>query len=314
MCTIHLLAASQSVAGKRREYSIGKALRKRYDNFLGRVYEPDILEAQSTAFNRTKMSLELVLAGLFPPVGDQIFEPALSWQPIPYNYLPKAEDKILLGILCPNYGKFYDDHVNSRKLKKEFARRRKLFKYLSHHSGWNISNYGDIFYLYFGLRSEKEWGFELPDWTIPIFPQPLEDLVIKEYYIATATTHLRKLAAGYHLKKIIEDTRQKIAGTLKPSDRRLFLYSAHESNIANFLSTLDIFEPHIPPYGCYILIEVHLIQGVYGLKIFYQDYIADSPRLLKLPGCDEFCPFDQFVTLVKEYIPTEEFCHAKISA
>ncbi|KAJ8965928.1 hypothetical protein NQ314_003835 [Rhamnusium bicolor] len=343
-------------AGKIREYNIGKALRKRYDNFLGKIYEPDILDALSTDFNRTKMSLELVLAGLFPPVGDQIFEPGLYWQPIPYNFLPRNQDKLLLGILCPNYKKFYARLTKSKKLQRDYYEHRDLFKYLSVNSGWNISDYNDIFYLYFGLRSEKEWGFELPEWTNMVYPQPLEDLSI----------------SGYHLQKIIEDTKAKITGALKPSKRKIFLYSCHESNIANFLTTLDVFEPQIPPYGCYILVEVHKIEGVYGIKvsrlipirtfltiyqidifndneltksgynygihgdpeeaifmeqtegfikpgehllatlrnlcIYYQDYIGDGPKLLKLPACDAFCPLDKFIALTEEYIPAIDSC------
>ncbi|KAJ8966359.1 hypothetical protein NQ317_011934 [Molorchus minor] len=282
-------------AGKKREYNLGKALRKRYDSFLGNIYEPDLLEAQTTDFNRTKMSLELVLAGMFPPVGDQIFEPALLWQPIPYNYQPVDKDKILLGTNCPNYAKFYNKLTNSNTLKKEFAKRKILFKYLSLHSGWNITNYGDVFYLYFGLRSEEEWGFNLPEWTNTVYPKQLEDMVIKEYYIATGSRNLRKLAAG----------------TLKPPRRKLFLYSGHESNIAGFLSTLDIFEPQIPPYGCYILLEIHLVDGVYGIMIYYQDYIGDDPKLLKLPSCEEFCPFDQFISIVVNYLPSEDLCGDK---
>nr|CAI5844095.1 unnamed protein product [Callosobruchus analis] len=81
-------------AGKMKEYEIGTALLERYDSLLGDLYYPDIVEARSTDFNRTKMSLQLVLAGLFPPRSTQVWSPMNpSWQPIPYNYLPRAIDK-----------------------------------------------------------------------------------------------------------------------------------------------------------------------------------------------------------------------------
>ncbi|CAH2020079.1 unnamed protein product, partial [Acanthoscelides obtectus] len=90
-------------AGKRKEFNIGSTLRSRYRNFLGDFYLPDMVEALSTDYNRTKMSLELVLASLFTPNKDQMFENGLYWQPVPYNYLPKNKDPILLGVLCPHY-------------------------------------------------------------------------------------------------------------------------------------------------------------------------------------------------------------------
>lgn len=75
-------------AGKKREFSIGTALRERYNNFLGDYYVPDLVDARSTDRNRTKMSLLLVLASLFPPRYSQVWNAKLNWQPIPYNYRP----------------------------------------------------------------------------------------------------------------------------------------------------------------------------------------------------------------------------------
>lgn len=63
------------------------------------------------------------------------------------------------------------------------------------------------------------------------------------------------------------DTKNKIEGKLVPQTRKIFLYSAHESNIANFLASLDVFQPQIPPYGSYILVEIHKVRGEYGVKV-----------------------------------------------
>lgn len=52
------------------------------------------MDAQSTDTNRTKMSLELVLASLFEPKGDEKWKLGLKWQPIPYNYEPSNKDKV----------------------------------------------------------------------------------------------------------------------------------------------------------------------------------------------------------------------------
>lgn len=78
-------------------YNLGKVLRQRYDKFLG-VYTPDIVEAWSSNVNRTKTSLQLVLAGLFPPVGLQKWDDGLNWQPIPFNTLPISQDVVSLSI------------------------------------------------------------------------------------------------------------------------------------------------------------------------------------------------------------------------
>lgn len=52
---------------------------------------------RSTDFDRTLMSAEANLAGLFPPSGIQRFHPNISWQPIPVHTVPIAEDRVRLA-------------------------------------------------------------------------------------------------------------------------------------------------------------------------------------------------------------------------
>ncbi|KAJ8952968.1 hypothetical protein NQ314_007444 [Rhamnusium bicolor] len=70
------------------------ALRSRYNKFLGEYYYPEVVEARSTDYNRTKMSLQLVLAGLFPPRREDMLQDNIYWQPIPYNYVSRSQDKV----------------------------------------------------------------------------------------------------------------------------------------------------------------------------------------------------------------------------
>lgn len=76
-------------------------LRSRYDDLLGPYYTPDIVEARSTQLDRTKMSLQLVLAGLFPPTSEQIWNKEILWQPIPIIRQPIEDDHILRPGVCP---------------------------------------------------------------------------------------------------------------------------------------------------------------------------------------------------------------------
>lgn len=80
--------------GKRRCYDIGAALRQRYDGFLDTSYHYSLIEGRSTDYGRTKESLQLVLAGLFPPTQQLTWMKGMNWTPIATYYEKKDFDKV----------------------------------------------------------------------------------------------------------------------------------------------------------------------------------------------------------------------------
>ncbi|XP_066262486.1 venom acid phosphatase Acph-1-like [Euwallacea similis] len=299
-------------AGKRKEYSIGIALRERYDTFLGQYYVPNLVDARSTDRNRTKMSLMLVLASLFPPRCSEVWQPGLNWQPVPYNYVPEIYDDVLYGISCPNYLKLYDEIQKSPEVLTEYEEYRENFTYIAENTGLNVTTIQDVYDLYFGLSTEEEYGFKLPEWTKSVWPDIINEISFKQYDIYTKTTEMKQMAAGYFIQKIIDDSERRINNLNNYT--KVYLYSGHENNLGQLFATLDLFEyPHIPTYGSYVLFEVHYINETYGFKIYYQNYDTSSatPRLLQLPACEEFCPLDKFKLLVQEYLPPDGLCQSQ---
>lgn len=86
---------------------------------------------------------------------------------------------------------------------------------------------------------------------------------------------------------------------------KIHLLSGHEFNIASMLLLLDVFEPHVPPYGSHIIFELHKINQIYGYMIYYHDFKNYAARLLDIPNCGEFCPVDKFKELYGKFIPLE---------
>lgn len=73
------------------------------------------------------------------------------------------------------------------------------------------------------------------------------------------------------MKKVLTDTELKLSGKAYEA-RKIFLYSAHEHNVANMLHFLGIYnEPHVPSYGSHIIFEVYKIGESHGLKVIVQD-------------------------------------------
>uniref|UniRef100_A0A452QFR4 Lysosomal acid phosphatase n=1 Tax=Ursus americanus TaxID=9643 RepID=A0A452QFR4_URSAM len=87
--------------GMRQHWELGQALRQRYHGFLNTSYHRQEVYVRSTDFDRTLMSAEANLAGLFPPNGMQRFNPNISWQPIPVHTVPIAEDRQTHGLVLP---------------------------------------------------------------------------------------------------------------------------------------------------------------------------------------------------------------------
>ncbi|XP_048524466.1 venom acid phosphatase Acph-1 isoform X2 [Dendroctonus ponderosae] len=294
-------------AGKRKEYNIGKELRTRYIDFLGdEEFTLDTVDARCTDYNRTKMSLQLVLASLFPPRGDLVWENQLDWQPVPFNYWPIHEDHVLADPLqnCPRYNKLFWKYLNSTEGKMLFENHTDLIKYLEHHTGSPM--YSKAFAdLYFSLTTEKENGYDHPEWAKSVYQQILQ-LAINDYNVSSATDELKKYVVGFLVKKIIDDSYTKIKGEYYKGTK-IFLYSAHEFNIAVLLRYLDVFYPHVPPYGSYVIIELHNYGTVRGFKFFYQDYTEDGPKHLNIPGCGgHFCKLTRFVRLFQHMLPESD--------
>jgi hypothetical protein len=89
-----LLISSYVQAGKTRHYELGKWLRERYDGFLSSHYDPAQIHVQSSNVDRTLMSAQCNLLGLYPPVGTDKWNNDVPWQPIPVHTRPSHEDLV----------------------------------------------------------------------------------------------------------------------------------------------------------------------------------------------------------------------------
>nr|XP_023016507.1 venom acid phosphatase Acph-1-like [Leptinotarsa decemlineata] len=293
--------------GKLNAYNVGKSLRQRYSGFLDEEYNIKLIDARSSDFNRTKASLQAMLAGLFPPSKDLIWLEGLNWQPIPYTYVDRSLDKELFCFGCSNWDKNFDGYLHGSNGKPLIDSYRKTFDYLTEKTGENYNDLVKTYYLYFGLEILEELKYALPEWASEVYPYPMKNITTLHYNVMVATKTLRQMAAGYLLKKILSDTQEKIDG--KFPDKKMSVWCGHENNIAALLKILKVWnEEEIASYGSNILMELHFIDQKYGFKIYFSNK-QSNPDLLSIPGCGNFCPLDEFNVLVRNEIPTsDEIC------
>lgn len=123
--------------GKNQHFELGKYFRRRYKNLLGNdEYSADNIYIQSTDVDRTLMSAESNMAGLFPPEADQIWNKNLMWQAIPIHTIPEYLDYILAAKKpCAKYENTLKKYQESSEFKVLLDKFQPLMLYLEQNSG-----------------------------------------------------------------------------------------------------------------------------------------------------------------------------------
>lgn len=254
------------------------------------------------------MSAQSNLAGLFPPNTDETWNANIPWQPIPVHTIPEQFDYVLAAKRpCPLYDyamKKYKKTPEYRELTKRF---KPLYEYLTLHSGKKIDSFTAVNNLYNVLYIEDLYNLTLPEWTQKVYPEgDMKWISARSFSTATDTPTLARLKTGFLLKEILERFSNKTAATLSP-DRRMWVYSAHDTTIANVLNTLGVFELHSPPYVACIMFELRLKEGVPYVQVFYKNTTDPHPPPLHIPNCGQLCPLENLYKLYSSVLPTDDY-------
>lgn len=144
--------------GKQREYELGKFLKRRYGEFLGGdAYSPDKLHVLSSDRDRTINSANLVLAGMFPPHDNQIWNEQLLWNPIAVHTIPRDIDYYLhVDDACTRYKKARDDYEFSPEIRALIEPHKELFEYVEKHAGTPIRTIENLKDVYETLNIERK--------------------------------------------------------------------------------------------------------------------------------------------------------------
>uniref|UniRef100_A0A8B9J8C8 Lysosomal acid phosphatase n=1 Tax=Astyanax mexicanus TaxID=7994 RepID=A0A8B9J8C8_ASTMX len=297
--------------GMRQHLELGQFLRRRYQGFLSEPYTRYEIAVRSTDYDRTLMSAESNLAGLYPPNGSQVFHPGLNWQPIPIHTVPQDQERLLSFPLsnCAYYQRLMNEtektelFINMTKTYADFL------EMVRNKTGVESTTIASIWSIHDTLFCEEKHGMTLPDWVTPDVMSTLQFLKNFGFQIMFGV-HKRveksRLQGGLLLDQIIKNF--TTVSSLKPNGQlKMIMYSAHDTTIVALHEALNVFNGLQPPYASCHIMELHQdSNGSFSVEIFYRnDSSVAEPYPLTIPGCAHHCSLEEFIKLTQSVIPTD---------
>lgn len=291
--------------GKNMQYNLGKFLRNRYNDFLSEKYDENDIYVRASDVDRTMMSAMSNLAGLYPPQGDQIWNPDIHWQPIPVHTVPMEYDKVIGGHpKCPKMEMLEQAVNDDPEILKVVKNNEWVFQYLTNETGMNVTCMKHIDYIFDALFIEKLYNKTLPLWTKKVFPEKMKPMRDLSFAMMTWNHELKRLRGGPLVQAILEH----FQGFIKKDKKfKLVMFSGHDTTVATLLNTLGLFDPPLaPPYASMVIVELRSLSNQYFVNFSFRNDTNRPPYQLTLPNCENLCEIEKFAELTKPVRPDEQ--------
>nr|XP_002130958.1 prostatic acid phosphatase-like [Ciona intestinalis] len=298
--------------GMHQHYELGSYLKQRYNTLLSRRYNRSEIYIRSTDFDRTLMSAESNMAGLFPPEGKQKWNGTnTSWQPVPIHTVPKILDSLLLApiITCPKLQQLHEKTYSSLEYIELQNKYTEFLKNISFWSGNDNVNLTSSWNVLDTLITEKTQGKTLPLWASDAVMDKLHEIAALDILIRFSGMNSKyredigRIVAGNLIKQIVTNINNSINGS---ESYKVIAYSAHDTTIGSLLVALDSFNNRLPPFAACVMIEVYKDKSSsppeYIVRSYYRNSTGD-PIKLNILDCGFNCSLNEFVTKSQKMFP-----------
>lgn len=322
-----------SPVGMRMHFLLGSELRQRYvlnQPLLAPEYNATLVYVRSTNLNRTIMSAQSQLMGLFPPptgptVPESLADVAVppitvqkevnivnglqgkalpfQFQSTPVHVFPYLDDFVLLpNAACYNLLVYT---YTSAEVKAAYAN-------ISMSNPWLLAGLqeyipipiediaGNLSTIIDSIYCSQAMGYHLPAFS----PQLLENATIafdQIFSIYFQDDLYIRYGSSWFFRDLAEHLEAVMQGT-EPTKFRL--YSAHDTTIGGFLAGLQVFRHKQPPFASTLIFEVSKTNGEFTIRILYNDVP------LTIGPCQSVeCPLQTFIDfLYMRSFVSEDVC------
>ncbi|XP_044275101.1 lysosomal acid phosphatase-like [Varanus komodoensis] len=296
--------------GMQQQFRLGQSIKLRYSNFLSSEYKRKEIYVRSTDYDRTIMSAQVNLAGMYPPTGSQSWNSAIYWQPIPVHTVPRSQEKLLSYPIegCPRFYKLLKESMAEPSFQATVKKQLKFLSRLSLNLGYDMKTLMDfnnhkLWNAYDALRVQKIHKQPVPSWAGMHLMMRLGQLLeysLNVLFGGPKRVEKSRLQGGVLVKAILD----KLTKAAESADAtKMIMYSAHDITIVALQIALNVFNLKLPPYAACQFFELYKEDsGEYTVEMHYQNSTFAEPYSLILPGCSNACPLEQFRKLVSPVI------------
>ncbi|CAL1291339.1 unnamed protein product [Larinioides sclopetarius] len=293
--------------GRLQHYAMGVHLQQRYKDFI--TTNPKEIEMINSNNFRCQYGVYCFIAGMYEPTKEFSFTDEIKWQPIISRQAEYKGKSVLTRGKC----KISDEDSYALKRSVEANRTKEkyhdLYNFWSRNSGRLIDSWVLASDLGKTLACEKEYNLTIPEWGLQYWDEFSMQTGIS-YYFNYGTKLIQKYRIGPLLGYMLEQIQDKILHRIP--EKKVYIYSAHGSNIACLLLALDQYNWKGPPYASTIILELWKEDDQdYSIRWLYYNSThperrIDPPVPLVLEGCGgEFCPLGQYENLIRRLIPED---------
>lgn len=306
-------------------FYLGQFIRKRYSSFL--TDDTSEVKARSIALNRCIESMQVVLAGLYPPRHQTKIVPGLEWQPIPIVTKPLREDSVLFTeSWCPKADSIFPEMISSPVIRQINEENKEFFQFLSESTGRDIRNTFSAMHLQDDLVVYRAENLTIPggDWLTEDIYDKLVNFTDINFTFRSSNVVQQRLRGGPFIQEIINvlprnESQVIYTGAQDDEDQsahKLYIYAAKRYTLSLVLSALGVFNNKSSLSGASLFFEFHEWNDNQYIRLYHLvESHTEQVIPLTIRGCPSVnCPWDTFLSSVEPFIPKDLQAECSISS